>query len=97
MAGVKPNWTPTAQADLVRLQAFLQDKNAAAAIKAATAILNAVNRIAQFPAIGQRLDGAPDFRTTYARFGQGSYTIRYQLLDDGSITITRIWHSREDR
>lgn len=97
MAGVAPNWTPTAQADLVRLQAFLQDQNAAAAIKAATAILNAVNRIAQFPAIGRRLDGAADFRTTHARFGQGSYTIRYQLLDDGSITITRIWHSREDR
>lgn len=96
MAGLKPNWTPRALADLIRLQDFLGSQNPAAASKAASAILKAVERVSQFPAIGRSLDFAPDFRTVYARFGQAAYVIRYQLLGDGSVTVTAIWHSREN-
>ncbi len=86
-----------AAADLARLHAFLAGKNAAAAARAVTALIAAVQSLDTFPERG-RPAGTPNVRELIVPFGRSAYVLRYaHSLSDDEIVVFRIWHSREAR
>jgi plasmid stabilization system protein ParE len=84
-----------AQSDLVRLQAFLRDKNPAAAQRAVAVLDAGMRSLDTFPQRGL-LCGAPGVRELIVPFGHSAYVLRYALLPlTDEIVILRIWHGRE--
>ncbi|WP_323120332.1 type II toxin-antitoxin system RelE/ParE family toxin [Burkholderia alba] len=66
----------------------------AAAARAGKVIQAAGYLIAENPGFG-----APraEFREWTAKFGRSSFVLRYAILDDTDVLVTRVWHSRELR
>lgn len=87
-------WHPDALADVARLHRFLAQRSPTAARRGASAIINTTSKIMKNPELG-----APraEFREWPARFGKRAYVIRYFILENGDVLITRVWHSREQR
>ena len=87
-------WHPDALADIDRLHQFLAQRNPAAARRGAAAIIKTAGKILQHPHLG-----APraEFREWPAKFGKRAYMLRYFILENGDVLITRVWHSREQR
>lgn len=87
-------WHPDALADVARLHQFLAQQSPAAARRGASAIISTTGKIIKNPGLG-----APraEFREWPAKFGKRAYVIRYYILENGDVLITRIWHSREQR
>lgn len=87
-------WHPDALADVARLHQFLVQHAPAAARRGATAIISNTAKIMKNPELG-----APraKFREWPAKFGKRAYVIRYAILENGDVLITRVWHSREQR
>jgi plasmid stabilization system protein ParE len=88
------SWHPDALADVERLYRFLAQASPQSAARAVTTIRKAAQLMAQNPELGTPL---AEFRQWPARFGKSAYVLRYLRLDDGSILIVRVWHSREQR
>ena len=88
------NWHPDALRDVERLYRFLAENSPGSAGRAVEAIRSAANQLAVSPGIGAPL---AEFRQFPARFGRSAYVLRYAVLEDGSVLIVRVWHSREDR
>ena len=88
------NWHPDALRDVERLYRFLADNSPSSAGRAIKAIRDAANQLAASPGLGAPL---AEFRQFPARFGRSAYVLRYAVLQDGSVLIIRVWHSREDR
>lgn len=91
-------WLPGATRDVARLREFIKKDNPLAAKKAGQRILSAVKILIKNPEAGIP---SPDedcgvFRDLCAPFGQGGYAIRYRV-DQYTILIVRVWHSREER
>jgi plasmid stabilization system protein ParE len=86
-----------AQADLLRLHAFLADHDLDAAQRAVSAIVCAVESLDVFPERG-RPSPAAGIRELVVPFGQSAYVVRY-AHDAGrdELVILRVWHSREQR
>lgn len=87
--------TPDAEFDLARLEEFLLDRNPAAGLRAATAIVTAIETLSSYPdrgAPGIR----PGVRRLFVPFGQSAYIIEYRV-DPGKVVVARIFHSLEDR
>ncbi len=95
MARIK--WLPEAIQDFERLYYFLLDKNAEAASKAASNIINGSNLLKSSPRVGRPMPDDGDRRELFIAFGAGAYVIRYKLETKDTVTIIRIWHSRENR
>ena len=87
-------WHPVALADIDRLHPFLAPSNPAAARRGAAAIIKTAGKILQSPR-----PGAPraEFREWPARFGKRAYLLRYFILENGDVLITRVWRTREQR
>lgn len=87
-------WHPDALADVARLHQFLSQSSPAAARRGATAIIKTANKIIKNPHLG-----APraEFREWPAKFGKRAYILRYFILANRDVLITRVWHSREQR
>jgi toxin ParE1/3/4 len=86
-----------AVSDIERVRHFLQARNPDAAARAMQAIWRALERLEDFPEMGQAI-GDHDIRQIVVRFGRRGYVIRYRVLPaDGTIFVTRLWHSRERR
>jgi toxin ParE1/3/4 len=86
-----------ADSDVLRLRKFLETQNPDAARRAMRAIWTALQRVEQFPELGQPTDD-PIIRQVIVRFGRRGYVVRYRILPaDGAIFVTRIWHGREAR
>ena len=93
----KIEWLPEATQNAARLRRFIKNKNPRAAKKASQRILGAVNILMKSPeAIPCQDEGCELFKDLYAPFGRGGYTIRYRL-EQHTVLITRVWHSREER
>ena len=88
-------WLPEALDDLQRLHRFLPEVGPDAAKRAAAAILEGADQLAEHPRLGKRLDD--DRREWFIPFGVGAYTLRYRLTPDADPVVIRVWHSREDR
>jgi plasmid stabilization system protein ParE len=91
-------FAPEAVHDLTRLRAFLEEKNPAAAKRAAARILQVAAVLVAHPELGRAVDDAdvPDLREVLAPFGSGAYVLRYRI-DDETVVVARVWHSREQR
>ncbi len=87
-------WHPEALADVARLHDFLAQTSPSAARRGAAAIISASKKIIRNPLIGSPY---AEFREWPAKFGRRSYVLRYFILADGDVLITRVWHSREQR
>jgi plasmid stabilization system protein ParE len=86
-----------AAADLARLHAFLADKSPAAADRAATALITAMQSLDLFPERG-RPSGTPNVRELIMPFGRSGYVLRYAYsMTQDEVVIIRIWHGREMR
>ena len=87
-------WTLAARQDLERVHAFLAPVNPRRAVAIVKALINGVERLAEFPRIGERLSRYP--RREVRRIFVGDYELRYELKGSG-LLVLRIWHTREDR
>ena len=85
-----------ARRDINRLVDFLAERNELAATKAGELIINAVLSLATLSERGH-LAVAPDWRELFVRFGRGGYVIRYRVVDDKTVVVTRIFHNLERR
>jgi plasmid stabilization system protein ParE len=95
MARIK--WLPGAIKDFERLYFFLLDKDAQAANKAASNIIDGSDLLKTSPRIGRPMSDNGDRRELFIAFGAGAYVIRNKLETKDIIVITRIWHNREYR
>lgn len=83
-----------ADADLVRLEAFIATESRRQATRAIARILRGLQNLQDLPELGKEVgDG---FRQLVLRHGKSGYVIRYRVLED-TILITRIWHGKESR
>jgi toxin ParE1/3/4 len=88
-------WAPEAVRDLARLRALLDDRNPAAAKRAARRIREAAAALREQPELGRIVVGE-EFRDLLAPFGGGAYVLRYRL-DPDAVVVVRVWHGREER
>lgn len=87
---------PAARADLERVYNFLAPVN----LRAAKQVLQSIRRdselLRRHPDIGRPVEGRERYREWIVRLGAGGYVMRYRVEND-TLFITRLWHSREDR
>lgn len=87
-------WTSKALSDLERLYEFLIPVNKPAAARTVQSLTAAPRRILEQPRIGERLD---EFEPREVRrILVGHYEIRYEI-QDSTIYVLRLWHTRENR
>lgn len=89
-------WLPEAREDLGRVYKFIQPHSEKAAGKALYVILEAVDRLSEFPETGRPYEPDISFRECVVSFGARGYIIRYRFVDQ-KVVIARIWHGLEDR
>ena len=86
-----------AAADLERVHAFLAGENPAAAQRAVTVLISAMESLNTLPERG-RPCGTPNIRELIVPFGQSAYVVRYGYsLATEEVIVLRIWHGREAR
>jgi plasmid stabilization system protein ParE len=87
-------WTGRALSDLVRLHDFLALANGKAAARVVQALAAAPGRLIEYPRIGEKLE---EFEPREVRrILVGNYEIRYEI-QNATIFVLRLWHTREDR
>ncbi|MEB0134592.1 type II toxin-antitoxin system RelE/ParE family toxin [Actimicrobium sp. CCC2.4] len=87
-------WTSKALSDLARLYEFLAPVNKTAAARTVQSLAAAPSNLLVNPRIGECLDEfAP---REVRRILVGHYEIRYEV-QDSTIYMLRLWHTREDR
>ena len=87
-------WTSKALADLSRLYDFLAPVNPQAAARTLKSLTSAPLRILEHPRIGEQLD---EFKPREVRrILVGQYEMRYEI-QQATITVLRLCHTREDR
>jgi len=87
-------WTSKALSDLARLYEFLAPVNKLAAARAVQALTKAPTILLTNPRIGEQLfHFAP---CEVRRILAGQYEIRYEIQEE-TIYVLRLWHTREDR
>ena len=87
-------WTSKALADLARLYEFLAPVNRSAAARTVQSLTGAPANLLVNPRLGERLE---EFEPREVRrLLVGRYEMRYEVQEN-SIYILRIWHTREDR
>ncbi|HUE93319.1 type II toxin-antitoxin system RelE/ParE family toxin [Pseudomonas sp.] len=88
-------YSEEAVADLVRLRAFIAEKDPLAATRVAAELIARIESLRLFPAMGRVVELAPDPKAIRdAIFGK--YVIRYTTHTE-TVVILRLWHHFEDR
>lgn len=87
-------WTGKALSDLARLHEFLALVNRPAAARTVQSLTAAPARLLEQPRIGEKLEefGPRDVR----RIQVGRYELRYEI-QEATLHVLRLWHTREDR
>ena len=94
MSPKRLRWSRLADLDLQAAHSYLQERSPSAARRFAAEILQAVDRIREYPEIGGvARDLSPLGR--YRHWVCGRYRIIY-LLDDEILWILRVWDARRD-
>jgi plasmid stabilization system protein ParE len=91
---MKLQWTSKALSDLARLYEFLAPANPSAAARTVQSLTAAPKRLLDQPRIGERLDEFDPREVRRILVGQ--YEMRYEI-QNATLYILRIWHTREDR
>ena len=87
-------WTSKALSDIERLHTFLATVNQSAAARTVQTLVAAPASLAVNPRIGERLD---EFEPREVRrILVGHYEMRYEI-QQSTIYVLRLWHTREDR
>lgn len=87
-------WTSKALSDVVRLYEFLAIKDKHAAVRTVQSLSGAPDRLLDQARIGEKLE---EFEPREVRrIIIGRYEIRYEI-QESTIFVLRIWHTREDR
>jgi len=87
-------WTGKAVSDLARLYEFLAPVNRKAAARTVQALTDAPSNLLANPRIGEKLEEF-DLREV-RRILVGHYEMRYEI-QESTIYVLRLWHTREDR
>ena len=87
-------WTSKALSDLARLYEFLASVNQPAAARAVQSVTKAPAALLINPRIGERLSEFEprEIRSILA----GNYEVRYEI-QEFTIYVLRLWHTREQR
>jgi plasmid stabilization system protein ParE len=87
-------WTSKALSDLARLYEFLAPVNRPAAARIVRSLTAAPTGLLVNPRIGEKLE---EFEPREVRrILVGHYEMRYEI-QESSIYVLRLWHTREDR
>lgn len=87
-------WTGKALSDLVRLYEFLSPLNKQVATSTVQSLTAAPSKLLAQPRIGEKLD---EFEPREVRrILVGHYEMRYEI-QQSTIYVLRLWHTREDR
>lgn len=87
-------WTDKAMSDVGRLYEFLSAVNQPAAARVVQMLTASPNSLLANPRLGERLD---EFEPREVRRIQvGQYEVRYEI-QESTIFVLRLWHTREDR
>ena len=81
--------------DLQRLEDWLVERGAGAALRFGDETADAIRSLAEFAERGRLLHGKV-LRELVVRFGSAAYLIRYRVYED-RVVVVRIIHSRERR
>jgi len=87
-------WTSKALTDLVRLHEFLLPVNRAAAMRTVQSLTNAPSKLPANPRIGETLEEFEPRKVR--RILVGVHEMRYEI-QESTIYILRIWHTKENR
>ena len=90
---MKISYTSESIEDLIRLRAFIEEKDSVAAERVANSLLSGIEKLKVFPRMGLPVSSAPDpevIRDLYVE----RYTVRY-LSSLNELIILRIWHNQE--
>ena len=91
---MQAKWTSKALSELGRLYEFLAAVNKPAAVRAVQSLTKAPTILLANPRIGERLFEFDPREVR--RLLVGHYEIRYEI-QQSTICILRLWHTREDR
>lgn len=81
--------------DLRRLREFIEEKNPAAAHRAAATLLKGLTQLKSFPLLGTKVSTAPN-PDSVRDLVISDYLARY-LVHEKEIYVLRIWHQKENR
>jgi len=88
-------WSPEALADVQRLYRFLASKNPDAARRAASAIRDGMQIVADHPGVGRPVDDMdPEYRDWPISFGASGYVALYRLDRDMAVVVA-VRHQKE--
>lgn len=88
-------YSAEALADLVRLRAFIAEKDPSAATRIGLELVARIENLVAFPRMGHAI--GPDSPSGALReMAFGNYVVRYSLHDN-ALAILRVWHHYEDR
>lgn len=87
-------WTSKALSDLARLYDFLAPVNKPAAARTIQSLTAAPASLLMNPRIGEKLEEFDPREVR--RILVGRYEIRYEI-QESTIYVLRLWHTREDR
>jgi plasmid stabilization system protein ParE len=91
---MKLKWTSKGLADLTRLYQFLAPVNKSAAARVVQSLAKAPAILPANPRIGEQLFQFEPRQVR--RILAGQYEIRYEIQDE-TIYVLRLWHTKEDR
>lgn len=87
-------FTRQAREDVIRLAAFMAERDPALAVRVTRLLLEAARSLETFPNRTMRLgDGR---RELFVRFGASGYLLRYRVRGR-TVTVAEIRHGRENR
>jgi plasmid stabilization system protein ParE len=90
-------YTAEARADLLRLYAFLLERDAPAARRALDAIRKAADMLESFPYTCRKVEpDNPYLRELVVAFGDAGYVALFEIEDERTVTILAVRHQRED-
>ncbi|GGD93681.1 plasmid stabilization system protein ParE [Rhizobium sp. BK591] len=87
-------WTNKAVSDVTRLYDFLSPVDRRAAARTVQALTAAPARLLEQPRLGERLEEFDPREVR--RILVGRYELRYEI-QQSTIYVLRLWHTREDR
>ncbi|ACE94582.1 toxin-antitoxin system toxin RelE/ParE family protein (plasmid) [Rhizobium phaseoli] len=87
-------WTSKAVSDIARLYDFLSPIDRRAAARTVQALAAAPARLIEQPRLGERLEEFDPQEVR--RILVGRYEMRYEI-QQSTIYVLRLWHTREDR
>jgi len=91
---MKLKWTSKALSDLARLYEFLAPANREAAARTVQSLTAAPTSLLASPRIGEKLE---EFEPREVRrILVGHYEMRYEI-QESTLYVLRLWHTREDR